>query len=220
MTILAHHQPIRSTGCHTHRFTFTFYVRLLIYELGFTVLLQDDVGGLEVLNANANWVPAPPIPGTFVVNVGDFLMRTTNDRFLSTVHRVKNVSARDRYSMPFFFCFNMDAYVEVSDDSGGSHDRIWHAHYVQVLPSCCTAESPSKYEPITVSDVSHPRNYNPSAARLKWLTTPTSTIKCAMRNRDTISPSGNQRKPIPRHIASYNANHLNRKQHQFDGPEE
>lgn len=80
---------------------------------GFTILLQDDIGGLEVLNANAHWIPAPPIPGTFVVNVGDFLMRLTNDRFLSTVHRVKNLSGKDRYSMPYFFCFNMDAYIEV-----------------------------------------------------------------------------------------------------------
>lgn len=66
------------------------------------MLLQDDVGSLEVLDANAQWVPAPPIPGTFVVNVGDFLMRTTNDILLSTVHRVTNVSRRDKYSMLFF----------------------------------------------------------------------------------------------------------------------
>lgn len=103
---------------------------------GFTILLQDDTGGLDVLNANAEWVPAPPIPGTFVVNIGDFLMRLTNDRFLSTVHRVKNVSGRDRYSMPFFFSFDMHAYVSV-------------------LPSCCTPDKPPKYEPITVSDASN-----------------------------------------------------------------
>lgn len=78
------------------------------------MLLQDDVGGLEVLNANAEWIPAPHIPGTFVINVGDFLMRLTNNRFLSTVHRVTNTSGRERYSMPWFCSFNLDALVEVS----------------------------------------------------------------------------------------------------------
>lgn len=101
------------------------------------MLHQDNTGGLDVLNANAEWVAAPPTEGTFVVNIGDFLMRLTNDRFLSTVHRVKNISGKDRYSMPFFFSFDMDAYVSV-------------------LPSCCGPENPAKYEPITVSDVSVP----------------------------------------------------------------
>lgn len=77
------------------------------------MLLQDDVGGLEVLNANAHWIPATPIPGTFVINVGDFLMRLTNRKFLSTVHRVANKTGKERYSMPWFCSFNLDATVEV-----------------------------------------------------------------------------------------------------------
>jgi isopenicillin N synthase-like dioxygenase len=77
------------------------------------MLFQDDVGGLEVLNANGYWVPAPPVPGTFVINVGDFLMRLTNKKFLSTVHRVSNKSGKERYSMPWFCSFNLDASVEV-----------------------------------------------------------------------------------------------------------
>lgn len=77
------------------------------------MLLQDAVGGLEVLNANAHWIPATPIPGTFVINVGDFLMRLTNRKFLSTVHRVANKSGKERYSMPWFCSFNLDATVEV-----------------------------------------------------------------------------------------------------------
>ena len=77
------------------------------------MLLQDDVGGLEVLNANAHWIPATPIPGTFVINVGDFLMRLTNKKFLSTVHRVANKTGKERYSMPWFCSFNLDAIVEV-----------------------------------------------------------------------------------------------------------
>lgn len=80
---------------------------------GFTMLLQDNVGGLEVLNANARWIAAKPIPGTFVINVGDFLMRLTNNKFLSTVHRVTNISGQERYSIPWFCSFNLDALVEV-----------------------------------------------------------------------------------------------------------
>lgn len=98
-------------------------------------LHQDNIGGLDVLNANAEWVPAPPIPGTFVVNIGNFLMRLTIDHFLSTVHGVKNVSGKNRYSIPFFFSFDMHAYVSL-------------------LPSCSGPANPPKYEPITVSDVS------------------------------------------------------------------
>lgn len=79
----------------------------------FTILSQDDVGGLEVLNKNACWIPAKPVKGTFVVNVGDFLQRISNERFVSTVHRVRNVTGRERYSIPCFFAFNLDTYVEV-----------------------------------------------------------------------------------------------------------
>lgn len=64
-----------------------------------TVLCQDDVGGLEVQRADGQWVRARPIEGTFVVNVGDLLMRWTNDGFASTPHRVVNSGGRARYSL-------------------------------------------------------------------------------------------------------------------------
>ena len=97
--------------------------------------MQDDVGGLEVLNANAQWVAAKPVGGAFVVNVGDFLMRLTNNKFLSTVHRVTNTSGKERYSMPWFCSFNLDATVEV-------------------LPSYVTELQRAAYQPITVAEVS------------------------------------------------------------------
>jgi isopenicillin N synthase-like dioxygenase len=80
---------------------------------GFTMLLQDNVGGLEVLNANAEGIPAKPIPGTFVINVGDFIMRLTNNKFLSAVHRVTSISGEEKYSILWFCSFNLDALVEV-----------------------------------------------------------------------------------------------------------
>jgi isopenicillin N synthase-like dioxygenase len=64
-----------------------------------TVLCQDDVGGLQVQDAGGDWVAAPPIPGTLVVNVGDLLARWTNDEYRSTPHRVINESSRERLSL-------------------------------------------------------------------------------------------------------------------------
>lgn len=93
------------------------------------------IGGLQVLMNDGQWVKAPPIPGTFVVNIGDFLMRLTNDRFKSTVHRVHMRTSVDRYSMPFFFGFNPN-------------------ETCSVLPSCISDDNPAKYPPISCGEVS------------------------------------------------------------------
>jgi isopenicillin N synthase-like dioxygenase len=67
-----------------------------------TILLQDDAGGLEV-KSRSRWVPAPPVPGSFVCNLGDMLDRMTGGLYRSTPHRVRNLAPRDRLSFPFFF---------------------------------------------------------------------------------------------------------------------
>lgn len=64
-----------------------------------TVLGQDDVGGLQVQAMNGEWVAAPPIEDTLIVNVGDLLARWTNDAYRSTPHRVVNTSGRERLSL-------------------------------------------------------------------------------------------------------------------------
>lgn len=95
-----------------------------------TILSQDSVGGLEVQTRAGEWINAPPIEGTFIVNIGDCLMRWSNDIYVSNPHRVTNLARRVRYSVAFFFDPNPDAVLSC-------------------LPSCCSADRPARYPPIT-----------------------------------------------------------------------
>jgi isopenicillin N synthase-like dioxygenase len=70
------------------------------YEL-FT-LLRTTAPGLEVMNDSGAWVDAPPVPDTYVVNIGDMLELWTNGEFVATSHRVRKVP-EERYSFPLFF---------------------------------------------------------------------------------------------------------------------
>lgn len=73
-----------------------------------TLLRQDEIGGLEVWHRDA-WLPAPPVTDSFVCNVGDMLERLTGGRYVSALHRVRNVSMQDRISMPLFLDPSFDA---------------------------------------------------------------------------------------------------------------
>ena len=73
-----------------------------------TLLRQDEVGGLEIWHRDG-WLPAPPVPDSFVCNVGDMLERLTAGRYVSALHRVRNVSKHDRISMPLFLDPSFDA---------------------------------------------------------------------------------------------------------------
>lgn len=79
-----------------------------------TLLAQDDIGGLQVQAADGAWLPAVPVPGSFIVNLGDMIPRWTNGRYRSNPHRVINANAtgRDRYSIPCFYSPNFYARVE------------------------------------------------------------------------------------------------------------
>ena len=99
-----------------------------------TLLFQDDVGGLEVSDANGNWIAVEPVPTSIVVNSGDLLERWTNGIYRSTPHRVKpKIGHKARFSIAMF----------VDPDS---------ATQVDVLPSCISRDRPSRFDTITAGE--------------------------------------------------------------------
>ncbi len=82
-----------------------------------TILKQDDVGGLEVRGEDGKWMPVPPIPGTFVINLGDMLEVWTNGSYKANKHQVrKSKSGRDRVSVAYFFNPQLECVVSSFED--------------------------------------------------------------------------------------------------------
>jgi isopenicillin N synthase-like dioxygenase len=95
-----------------------------------TLLATDAVGGLMVRDRSGRWLEAPARPGAFVCNIGDCLMRWSNDVYVSTPHKVVSPAGADRYSVAFFLDPNPDAVVDC-------------------LPTCVAADRPARYAPIS-----------------------------------------------------------------------
>ncbi|MCC7275395.1 MAG: isopenicillin N synthase family oxygenase, partial [Alphaproteobacteria bacterium] len=96
---------------------------------------EDRPGGLQVRRADGVWIDVAPTPESFIVNIGDLMAMWTNDRWISTLHRVANPPAdaaerSRRLSLVFFHQPNYDALIEC-------------------LPSCRDADHPAKHPPIT-----------------------------------------------------------------------
>lgn len=88
-----------------------------------TVLCQDDVGGLQVQDINGDWIQAPPIEGTLIVNVADLLHRWTGGAYKSTPHRVVNNSGRERLSIVLAFDPNPETMIDARDIFGKSDHK-------------------------------------------------------------------------------------------------
>ncbi|KAF9791871.1 Clavaminate synthase-like protein [Thelephora terrestris] len=109
-----------------------------------TLLFQDPVGGLQVQNPTTKeFAPAPPIPGTVIINAADLLARWSNDLFRSTLHRVvappfKPINEGEgiipkRQSIAFFCNPNFNAEISC-------------------LPHCFGPGNPKKYDPVTTEE--------------------------------------------------------------------
>jgi len=98
-----------------------------------TLLATDAVGGLMVRDRNGRWLDAPVVADALVCNIGDCLMRWTNDVYVSTPHKVVSPPGRDRYSIAFFLDPDPDALVAC-------------------LPTCTDAGHPAKYPVVTAAD--------------------------------------------------------------------
>lgn len=103
-----------------------------------TVLWADPVPGLEILRPDGSWSPVTPVPGGLLINLGDLLARWSNDRWLSTMHRV--VPPRDeqgrltrRRSAAFFHDGNADAVIST-------------------LPTCRAPDGTTSYDDVTAAE--------------------------------------------------------------------
>jgi isopenicillin N synthase-like dioxygenase len=100
-----------------------------------TILLpQEGSRGLEIADRAGAWIEVPPVPGAFVINIGDLMQRWTNDRWVSTLHRVVNPSteaggASRRQSFAFF------------------HQPNWFAE-INCLEACLASREKPKYQPV------------------------------------------------------------------------
>ncbi|RJE20447.1 Oxidoreductase, 2OG-FeII oxygenase family [Aspergillus sclerotialis] len=93
----------------------------------FTFLSQDDTGGLQVLNKNGEWIDAPPIQGSLVVNIQQGLEAITGGICAATTHRVIAPVNKTRYSIPFFLSVRMDLTLDQLKEST--------AHIVRKIPA-------------------------------------------------------------------------------------
>ncbi|BBG97726.1 2-oxoglutarate and Fe(II)-dependent oxygenase superfamily protein [Prunus dulcis] len=100
-----------------------------------TLLLQDDVAGLQVFN-NGRWVAVKPMPHTFIVNIGDQIQVVSNDRYKSVLHRAVVNCDKERISIPTFYCPSYDAVMEpapqlVDDHHPPLYRRFTYAEFYE-----------------------------------------------------------------------------------------
>jgi isopenicillin N synthase-like dioxygenase len=98
-----------------------------------TLLATDSAGGLMARDRTGRWHEAPVVADALICNIGDCLMRWTNDVYVSTPHKVVSPPGRHRYSVAFFLDPDPDAMVTC-------------------LPTCTNSERPARYPPVTAGE--------------------------------------------------------------------
>ncbi|KAK7703523.1 hypothetical protein SLS57_010880 [Botryosphaeria dothidea] len=93
-----------------------------------------SAGGLEILSKEGRWLQVPRQEGALIVNPGDFFQRITNDKYQSTMHRVVNRTAEERYSMPVFFSFDYDRPVPTTTRAGAERNIMRKAGWLPNEP--------------------------------------------------------------------------------------
>lgn len=97
-----------------------------------TILMGDGEPGLQLKPRGKGWIDVPRIPGAFIVNIADCLMRWTNDIYVSTPHRVL-VPKRQRRSLAFFLDPNPDAVIEALPGTGAAkYPAVTGAEYLKM----------------------------------------------------------------------------------------
>uniref|UniRef100_A0ACD5UEX5 Uncharacterized protein n=1 Tax=Avena sativa TaxID=4498 RepID=A0ACD5UEX5_AVESA len=123
-----------------------------------TFVLQDGVGGLEVLRPDGVWAPVDPIEGSIVVNIGDVMQVLSNGKFRSAMHRVVRKPAAHRYSLVFFFQLHDDKWVEplprFAGDSG-EPPRYRGFNYGEYLQLRRKRPHPLSSRPENITDITH-----------------------------------------------------------------
>ncbi|KAH7391471.1 putative iron/ascorbate oxidoreductase, partial [Cadophora sp. MPI-SDFR-AT-0126] len=99
-----------------------------------TLLHQDKTGGLEVRNSEGEWIPAPYVPGSMVVNIGDLMAKVSGGKWVATYHRVRSSkkqgsNLKGRYSVPFFFEPGLDCVVQ----SVNGDEAVYGEHLLQKM---------------------------------------------------------------------------------------
>ncbi|CAN5502464.1 2-oxoglutarate and iron-dependent oxygenase domain-containing protein [soil metagenome] len=92
-----------------------------------TLLAQDPIGGLELCTRSGEWVAAPYIEGTLVINLGDLVKVWTNGVYVSNPHRVANRTGKERYSIPTFFNLDYETPVACLPEFAPADGVLTHA---------------------------------------------------------------------------------------------
>jgi isopenicillin N synthase-like dioxygenase len=141
-TMLLHHYPAQHEAPREDQWRSSPHT-----DLGMFTLLRherDHKAGLQLIDKAGGWIDVPHVEDAFIVNIADTMMQWTNDKWVSTMHRVANPPAgagnlERRIALPFFFNINQDATIEC-------------------LPSCCDADHPPKYAAVNAGEYRREKN--------------------------------------------------------------